>query len=99
MKLSQLAAKPQLTVFKIDDKETVKEFGEPLEFYSYDRQPLETFMKLANANHNDMVSMIEIVRKLILDEEGKEIISNDTVLPSHVMVKVISKVVEKLGKS
>lgn len=99
MKLSQLAAKPQLVVFKIDDKETVKEFGEALEFYSYDRQPLDVFMKLANANHQDMPSMIEIVRKLILDENGKEIIADDAMLPSHIMVKVISKVVEKLGKS
>jgi hypothetical protein len=99
MKLSQLASKPQLVLFKLDDKETIKEFGEPLEFYSWDRQSLENFMKLANANHNEMSSIIDIVRKLILDENGKEIITEENTLPSNVMVKVITKVVEKLGKS
>lgn len=98
MKLNQLAAKPKLVVFSIDDEETVKEFGEPLEFYSWDRQPLDIFMKLANANQNDMGGMIDIVKKLILDEDGKEILSNENVLPSNVLIKVIGKVVEKLGK-
>lgn len=98
MKLSQLAAKPQLITVVLDDEETVKELGEPLEFCTWDRQPLEVFMKLANANQNDMGSMIEIVKKLILDENGKEIISGDIMLPSQVLIKCIGKVVESLGK-
>lgn len=98
MKLSQLAAKPQLITVILDDAETIKELGEPLEFCTWDRQPLEVFMKLANANQNDMGSMIEIVKKLILDENGKEIISGDIMLPSQVLIKCIGKVVESLGK-
>lgn len=98
MKLSQLAAKPQLIKFTLDDKDIVKEFNEPLEFWSWDRQPLETFMKLANSDTKDINSMIGIVRTLILDEEGKEIIKDDIMLPSHVLIKVIGKIVEALGK-
>jgi hypothetical protein len=98
MKLNQLAAKPQLTKFLLDDKDIVKEFGEPLEFYSYDRQPLDVFMRLANANQQDMGQMIDIVRTLILDEDGKQIITGDAMLPSKVLIACIAKIVDTLGK-
>jgi hypothetical protein len=98
MKLNQLAAKPQLIKFVLEDEETVQEFGEPVEFWSWDRQPLETFMKLANAQSADAGGMIDIVKNLILDEEGRAIISNENMLPSHVLIKVIALIVERLGK-
>ena len=98
MKLSQLAAKPKLIPFIIDDEAVIAEFGEPVEFYSWDRQPLDVFMKLANADHQDVATMIGLVKTLILDEDGKEIIKGENVLPSSLLIKVIGKVVEKLGK-
>lgn len=98
MKLSQLAAKPQLIKIELNDPEIVEEFGEALEFWSWDRQPLETFMKLANSKENDATGMIEIVKTLILDENGKEIITKDTMLPSNILIRVIAKIVETLGK-
>jgi hypothetical protein len=98
MKLSQLAAKPQLIKMVLDDESTVAEFGEAVEFWTWDRQPLETFMKLANSDQANISSMIDIVRTLILDENGKEVITKDNMLPSTVLIKVISKIVETLGK-
>ena len=98
MKLSQLAAKPQLIQLTIDDEATIKEHGEAIEFWTWDRQPLETFMKLANSDQANAGAMIDVVRTLILDEKGKEIITKDTMLPSGVLIKVISKIVETLGK-
>ena len=98
MKLSQLAAKPQLIKFVLDDEETIKEHGEAIEFWSWDRQPLEVFMKLANAQQNDTGGMIDVVRTLILDENGKQVIKGETMLPSNVLIKVIAKIVETLGK-
>lgn len=98
MKLTQLAAKPQLVKFEIVDEEILSEFGEAIEFWSWDRQPLDTFMKLANGNSQDLSQMLNIVRTLILDEDGKEILSEENMLPSNVLVKVIAKIVETLGK-
>lgn len=98
MKLSQLAAKPQLIKLTIDDEDTVKEFGEAVEFWTWDRQPLDVFMKLANSDQANIGSMIDIVRTLILDEDGKEVITKDNMLPSTVLIKAISKIVETLGK-
>lgn len=98
MKLSQLAAKPQLIQVSLDDEDIVKEFGEPLEFWTWDRQPLDTFMKLAQSQDADTGKMIDIVRTLILDEHGKEIINKDAMLPTSVLLRVIQKIVELLGK-
>jgi len=98
MKLTQLAAKPKLINIALEDKETVEEYGEPIEFFMYDRQPLDVFMRLASLSGKDNAEMILAVRDLVLDEEGKPVINNETLLPSKVMLKVIAAVIEKLGK-
>ena len=98
MKLSQLVAKPQLIKVELNDEETIKEHGEPIEFYTYDRQPLDVFMKLANATENQGSTIIETVRDLILDENGKKVLKDDDMLPTSVLMKAISKVTEMLGK-
>lgn len=98
MKLTQLASKPQLIKIELDDEETIKEFEEALEFYTWDRQPLDVFMKLANVNNGNPSDMIEIVRGLILNEDGKEIITGEQTLPSSILIKAIAKIVDKLGK-
>lgn len=98
MKLSQLAAKPQLIKLVLEDEDFLKEYGEPLEFYTWDRQPLDVFMKLAAIDQNNMAAMVDIVRKLILNEEGKPIIEDEVMLPSKVLIASISKIVEALGK-
>lgn len=98
MKLSQLAAKPQLTKLVIDDEETIAEYNEPIEFYTWDRQPIDTFMQLASLGQKDPKAMLEIIRTLILDENGNQIIVGDSMLPSNVLLRVVSKIVDLLGK-
>lgn len=98
MKLSQLAAKPQLIQLTIDDEEVIKEFGEPLEFHTWDRQPLEVFMKLASVDQTNQAAMIDVVRTLILDENGKQVIQDGAILPGFVLIRAIGKIVEVLGK-
>lgn len=98
MKLSQLTSKPQLIDIHIDDEDTIKEYGEAIEFWTWDRQPMDVFMKLANATGNDTSGIINIVKTLILDEKGKEILKDDAMLPTHVLMKAIAKVTELLGK-
>jgi hypothetical protein len=98
MKLSQIAAKPKLIKVEITDDDIVKEFGEPLEFWTWDRQPMDTFLKLAAVDSENYSSIISTVKELVLDEEGKPVLNNDVSLPTNVMMKVIAKVVEGLGK-
>jgi len=98
MKLSQLTAQPKLVEVKIDDEDILKEFGEAITFHTWDRQPMEVFMRLANVEGNDTAELINIVKTLILDDKGKEILSDKNMLPTNVLMKAISKVTEMLGK-
>lgn len=98
MKLSQIANKPQLIEVSIDDKDTIKQYGEPISFHTWDRQPMDVFLKLANADQQNAAGVIDVVKNLILDEHGKPILSNENMLPTNVLMKAITKVTDLLGK-
>lgn len=98
MKLTQLAAKPQLVKITIDDEDTIKEYGEAVEFWVWDRQPMERFIKMATIKTDDFGSLVEAVNGMVLDEEGKPICIDGVTLPAGIMTRVINKVVETLGK-
>lgn len=97
MKLSQLSKSPELIMISLDDEDTVKQYGEPLEFYTLDRQPLDLFTRLAAVNQADTSEMIDLVRHMILDENGKEVIQGDQMIPAPVLIRAISKLVGTLG--
>jgi hypothetical protein len=98
MKLSQIAAKPQLVKLTIDDETTIQTYGEAVDFWTWDRQPLEMFMKLAEISQEDPVKVVGIVKEMILDEDGKQIINGDVTIPSALLMKIVQKIVETLGK-
>lgn len=98
IKINQIASKPQLVRVVLDDDATKTELGDELEFWTWDRQPLDKFMKLASIKNDDPQEIIAIVRELILDEEGKVVIKDDVMLPTQILIRVIQKVVEVLGK-
>ena len=104
MKLSEITKNPQLIEVLIDDKETVKEYGEALSFHTWDRQPMDVFIKLANLSSNienknpNIGDMIDVVKTLILDEDGKQILTDKNAMPTNILMKVIQKVTESLGK-
>lgn len=98
MKLSQLASKPQLVQITLDDEDTLAVYGEPIDFWTWDRQPLEIFMKLAVGASKDPATVLGIASNLILDESGKTIINSEVTLPTNVMIRAIAKVTDLLGK-
>ena len=98
MQLSQLSTKPVLVKVTLDDEATIEEFKEPLEFYTYDRQPMDVFMKLTQLDHTKQGDIIDIVKMLILDSDGKVILTKDNMLPTRVLMRAIAKVSELLGK-
>jgi hypothetical protein len=98
MKLTQLAAKPQLIRIELNDTDTVAEFGEPIEFWIWDRQPMKKFIKLVNIGEENYDEMITLVEKLVLDENGFQFLNEENLLPTRVMSKVVQAVIEKLGK-
>ena len=98
MKLTELAAKPQLIRLVLDTPDVIERYQEPLEFYTWDRQPLDVFVKLAQINNSNIGDVIDIVRTMILDESGNQVIQNDVMLPSTVLIQAIGKITDTLGK-
>ena len=98
MKLKDLCKAPELVKITIDDEEVVSQYGEPLDFYAMDRQPMETFLKFAAGDQSDQGKMAELLKEMILDEEGNPVIKDGMMLPSKVMMSAFAKLVEQLGK-
>lgn len=98
IKINQIASKPQLIKLVLSDDETKQALGDELEFYTWDRQPLDKFMKLAKVQQDNPEEIIAIVKDLILDEEGNVVIKDDVMIPTPILVRIIQKVVETLGK-
>ncbi len=98
MKLTQLAKEPTLIKIELDDEEIRKEYNDSLEFYVLDRQPLDTFIKLATVKSEDLGSIITLIKDMILDEEGNAILTGKLTLPPWVILKTITKITDTLGK-
>jgi len=97
-KLTQFASKPQLICITLDDADIRERYEDALEFWVYDRQPLETFAQLAQVRADNLGDMIQQIKQLILDETGKPIMHDDLTLPSDLLLKAVNRVVELLGK-
>lgn len=98
MKLSQITCEPQLVEVVLDDKEVIEKYGESLTFYTWDRQPMDVFLRLANVDQKNVTELITIVKTLILDEKGNQILTDKHMLPTNILMKAITKVTEQLGK-
>jgi hypothetical protein len=100
MKLQALASKPQLVKVSIDDEAIVASYGEAIEFFIYDRQDMDTFMKLASLEGGGSVGEITtLVTDMVLDEKGDKILVDGNALPVDIMLKVVEKVITQLGNS
>ncbi len=98
MKLEQLASKPQLTKLTIDNPDIVETYGEELEFYVWDRLDMATYTRLAGMDNSNVTDMYTALRDMILDSEGKPVMTDEQVLPMDVMTAAVEKVVASLGK-
>jgi len=98
LKLTQLASKPQLIKLTIDQADLVEKYGDELEFWIMDRQPIDQFIKMATTGADNYGDMIKMVNDMVLDEDGNKVIKEGEALPNDVMVAVIAATVERLGK-
>lgn len=96
MELSKIATTPKLECLTLDSEQIIEAYGEPIEFWIYDRQDIPTYLRLSEIKGNT-AGLIEIVKTLIKDSKGKPALSADQELPVDVMVALIEKVVAYLG--
>jgi len=98
MELSKLTKEPKLVKLVIDDEDVIKEHGEAIEFYTWDRHPMDVFLKLASVDAKDSSTLIAAVKDLVLDSKGEKILTGNTTLPTNIMTRVITRIVNELGK-
>lgn len=100
MKLQALAAKPQLIKIVIDDEKTIENYGEPIEFYIYDRYSMDLYMKLSSLDSvKDSKAMTQIAYDIMLDEDGKQVMKDGLELPIDVQIKAVEKALISLGNT
>jgi len=98
MDLKQIAEKPQLLKLQLDSESIIEKYGEPIEFYMYDRQSIPTYVKISTVEDNTE-ELINIVKDMAMTNDGKQMLSEDDTLPLDIMLAMIEKVVAQLGKS
>lgn len=96
MDLKQLAAKPKLSKVTVDTELVVEAYGEPVEFYMYDRQDLPLYMKLIQLKEDES-ELWHLVKSIVLDAEGRRVLEDGEILPVDIMVPVIEAAVKHLG--
>lgn len=99
MNLKNLVSQPQLVKITLDQESLVKKYGEPIEFYTWDRQPMDTFIQLAAASASKNQSeIITLVARLLLDENGQPLLDDQKMLPNDVLMAAVGEVTVMLGK-
>jgi hypothetical protein len=98
MKIQDLAHKPQLIKVEVDTPEIREQYEDAIEFWCFDRQPLNKFVKFANMTQEQYPELLDFCQELILDEDGNKVLVDDKVLPTKVLLACVNKVVEQLGK-
>jgi hypothetical protein len=98
MDLKNLVTRPELVKITLDDEETVREFGEAIDFYTWSRQPLDVFLKLSANIQDDPKRVLDVVKTLILDAQGQPVMTTEELIPTSLMIKALARIMELLGK-
>jgi hypothetical protein len=100
MDIAKLAQKPQLQKLTLDDADIVERFGEPISFWIYDHMGISTyfnFYKLQQSEDDNLLN--DLLRKIILKEDGSPAVGPEEVLPVQLVLSILMRINDFLGKS
>ena len=100
MDITKLTKKPQLTKIEISDVDIVETYGEPIIFWMIDEMDIATYFNFYKLQQNqDSELLNDLLRKIILKEDGTPAIAKDEVLPINITLAVLVAINDFLGKS
>jgi hypothetical protein len=100
MDIKSLARKPQLIEVVLDNEELINEYGEPVKFWMMDYVDISTYFDFFRSQGEGQGEELNtLLRKIILNAEGKPAIGDDESLPIDISVAALTKINETLGKS
>lgn len=99
MNIEQLKKKPELVKLCLDDKEIVDSYGESITFFMRDHIELNDYFDFYRfQSEAKSRELFEVLKKIILKEDGSTALVDDDVLPTDVTISLLIKVNEFLGK-
>ena len=98
MNIKELARKPELKKITVDTPFVVEAYGEPLDFWMYDRQSVPTYLQLAQLK-DDHNQLFQIIKDIIMDENGLPVLKDGEMLPIDIMVPVLEAAIRELGNA
>jgi hypothetical protein len=98
MELKTAIRRPELVKLTLDDAETIATYGEALDFWVQDPQPMHVYAELVTLRDNDFAQIIEVMRRLVLDSQGQPMIGDGETLPHRTLVRVVERVMNRLGE-
>jgi hypothetical protein len=99
MNIKDFASRPELVEIILDDKELVARYGEPITFHTYNIVRMSTYFDFFNARSNNEFSNLDkMMKSMILDKDGKQVLADDEDLPIDIAAAAINKIGEILGK-
>lgn len=100
MLISQVAKKPTLIKMDLDDAKIVETYGDVITFYMYDNIDLNTYFNFFKVQQDENGEELnKLIRKIILDEKGRQVVKDDEMLPIDICFAALVKINENLGKS
>jgi hypothetical protein len=100
MDIKLLAKKPELQEVLINDPQIVESYGDTITFYMYDHVDINTYFDFFRSqSEKDGNELNLLMRKIILNQEGKPSLAEDEQLPVDIAVAALTKINETLGKS
>lgn len=100
MDISTLAKKPELIKLTLDSPQVIEEYGEPVDFYMLDNMGLTTYFNFYKLQQEeDDTLLYNLLRRIVLNKEGKPSIAEDSILPVDLVVAILTKISDHLGKS
>lgn len=99
--ISEFAKKPKLEKLEINDAELIENYGgEPISFCIMDEMDISTYFNFYRLQQSEDGNLLnELLRKLILKEDGKPALGPDEVFPVDITLAILVRINDFLGKS
>jgi hypothetical protein len=100
MNIGNFAKKPELIKIEINDPDITANYNGEVSFWLYDSVDINTYFNFFKSQADQDGSQLnELLRNLILDEQGNKAILEGNVLPVDLAIAAITAINERLGKS
>lgn len=100
MDIKQLAKRPEVIQVTLDTPELVESYGEPITFWMKDFVDINTYFDFFKSQgESEGQKLNELMRRIILKEDGTPAMTDDEALPIDIAVAALTKINETLGKS